>query len=89
MAKRSAARGQAELMDYLHAVTAPKAEEDAAHIAELHTLLQRALTCIESFCLASDWLEGGEDTEGVHDQAHLARNPSGIIAEIEAALADQ
>jgi len=74
-------KGQTELMDYMGAV-------QAGNVEELRGTLRRALTTIEAFCLACDWLEGGEDTEGVHDQAHLARNPSGIIAEIKAALAD-
>ena len=74
-------KGQTELMHYLGAV-------QACNVEELQATLRRALTTIEAFCLASDWLEGGEDIEAVHDQAHLARNPSGIIAEIKAALAD-
>ena len=75
-------KGQTELTDYMGAV-------QAGNVEELRATLRRALTTIEAFCLASDWLEGGEDTEAVHDQAHLARNPSGIIAEIKAALADE
>ena len=75
-------KGQTELMDYMGAV-------QAGNVEELRATLRRASTTIEAFCLASDWLEGGADTEAVHDQAHLARYPSGIIAEIEAALADQ
>ena len=74
-------KGQTELTDYMGAV-------QAGNVEELRATLRRALTTIEAFCLACDWLEGGEDTEGVHDQAHLARNPSGIIADIKAALAD-
>jgi hypothetical protein len=86
MAKRTTAKGQTELIDYAEIAQRDLRAEDAAYIADLRAALRRAQTTIEAFCLASDWLEGGEDTEAVHDNAHLARNPTGILAEIGAVL---
>jgi hypothetical protein len=85
MAKK-AAKGQTDLIDYAEIAQRDLRDEDARYVADLRAVLRRAQTTIEAFCLAADWLEGGEDTEAVHDNAHLARNRSGILAEIAAAL---
>ena len=57
-------------------------------IGDLQATLRRARTVIEAFCLASDWLQNEGDAEAVHEQARLARNPSGVLAEIASVSED-